>query len=115
VILGMGRSCTVGEPFPFPDRAQPQDADIVILVRLGSEQTWSILRHPGPAQITAESRQQAMAIARAIAPELGVDVWCLEAGTYSLLEAHRGPEGRVQRSKAVRSPERSQSPHKSRT
>jgi hypothetical protein len=93
----------MGEPLLLPDRAHHQDGDIVILRRPGSDQKWSLLRHPGPAQIEAQSRQQAMAIARSIAPELGVDVWSLETGTYSFLETHRGHEGAPQRSQAVRS------------
>jgi hypothetical protein len=44
-----------------------------------------------------------MAIARSIAPELGVDVWFLEAGVYSLFETHRRYEGDSQRSKTGRS------------
>jgi hypothetical protein len=42
-----------------------------------------------------------MAIARSIAPDLGVDVWFLETGVYSLLERHRGRES-TQRSSAAR-------------
>jgi hypothetical protein len=93
----------MGEALLLPDRPHPQDGDIVILGRSSSDQKWSLLRQPGPAQIEAQSRQQAMAIARSIAPELGVDVWFLEAGVYSLFETHRRYEGDSQRSKAGRS------------
>jgi hypothetical protein len=92
----------MGRPQAVSDRAQPQEGDVVVLPQSSSDQGWSLLRYPGPAQITAESQQQAIAIARSVATELGVDVWSLEAGTYTVLETHRGHERTAQPNNAAR-------------
>jgi hypothetical protein len=102
-VLGVcSRSRTMVGSRPISDRVQPQDGDVVVLLRSRPGRAWSVLRHPGPAQIAAESCQEAIVIARSVATELGVDVWSLDAGAYRILETHRRRERTPHRSRAAR-------------
>jgi hypothetical protein len=92
----MGRSQAVS------GRAQPQEGDVVVLPQSSSDQGWSLLRYPGPAQIAEESRELAITIAGSVAAELSVDVWSFEAGTYTILEIHRGHERTARRKRPAR-------------
>jgi hypothetical protein len=79
-------------PSPQFDRRQPQDGDVVVVAQSGGDHSWSVLRHPGPAQVSTASRREATAIAQSAASGWNVDVWCLEGEVYVLLETYRQQE-----------------------
>jgi hypothetical protein len=69
---------------------RPRDQDIVVSRPAPSSEHY-IGQHPGEAQFTAASREEARRLARAFARRHDVDVWYREGETYHALDRFRPP------------------------
>ena len=69
-------------------RLKPKDGDRVLLREGHSPPRWVLLRHSGPKQLSFQSQEDALATARSMASELGVDIWTSDESAYRLLEAY---------------------------
>jgi hypothetical protein len=89
-------------PLSISEGPEPREGDIVVTLECDSRPAWSVRRYRGPAQVSAQTRQDAIAVADLVARELAVDVWSLEGEVYGVLARHRRRNGTAQPAKAVR-------------
>jgi hypothetical protein len=68
---------------------QPVHGDIVIVREQHSAPSWTLLRHPGPRQLSFQTREDALNATQSIARESAVNLWSSQDGAYRLLESYR--------------------------
>jgi hypothetical protein len=87
---GSSRAARVRGPSPNPtDRGQPRDGDVIVSRESTSGNTYAVRQHPGDVQLHALVRDDAIRLARGFAVHIAVDLWYIDDGALTLLEAYR--------------------------
>ena len=71
--------------------ARPQDGDIMIARESRSSTRYTVRQLPNTVQLSAESRDDAMRLARVFAWAGAVNIWCMDGGALHLVVAYRAP------------------------
>jgi hypothetical protein len=87
---GSSRAARASGPSPSPtDRGQPRDGDVIVSRESRSGNKYSLRQHPGDVQVYALVRDDAIRLARGFAVQVAVDLWYIDEGALTLLEAYR--------------------------
>jgi hypothetical protein len=71
--------------------ARPQDGDIVIARESRGSTRYTMRQLPNKAQLSAESQDDAVRLARVFAWANAVNIWYMDGGTLHLLVVYRAP------------------------
>jgi hypothetical protein len=71
------------------DASRPRDGDVVVSRVSGVGGKYTVRQVPGDVQLHASVRDEAIRLARGFAIKAAVDLWYIDDGPQTLLEAYR--------------------------
>lgn len=84
------RTARVSGPSPIAtDAAKPRDGDVIVSRVSGAGGKHSVRQVPGDVQLHVSVRDEAIRLARGFAIKAAVDLWYIDDGPETLLEAYR--------------------------
>ena len=71
------------------DAARPRDGDVIVSRESGAGGKYTVRQVPGDVQLHSSVRDEAIRLARRFAIKAAVDLWYIDDGPQTLLEAYR--------------------------
>ena len=71
------------------DAARPRDGDVIVRRESGAGGKYTVRQVPGDVQLHSSVRDEAIRLARGFAIKAAVDLWYIDDGPQTLLEAYR--------------------------